>query len=399
MFRFHKSMYIITFLLMFCVNVVPLIAQTDQATDQQYLEAFHEKFSKIEKPVPLSAYATVERYDELYMDINFDSISNNQGGIAWGWSYRMMSLNEMYQSTKNIDYLKTNLKVTRALLANRDDKIEKKLWTGKAAPAWGSDKYAQRGRAIFAVHTGMILYPMLDCLKLAKKYPELQDIVKSDYPDMEKELLQSLNYHDKQYRWGPGKNEGYYIGMDQEDAMENKPLPGNRLSAMGRALLYAWKLTGEEEYHKKALAIGHYVKNRFINSDDGAYYWPYWLSIDPVEKFISKKDINGEDISHASLTMMLLVELADEKDLVNADDITKLEKTVTQGFARLNNGVLFGNITGNPKSNPSLAQIPARWLILTPLAPKVYQRISEFYLKYVEKPGPLDLAMLIRYKN
>jgi len=54
-------------------------------------------------------------------------------------------------------------------------------------------------------------------------------------------------------------------------------------------------------------------------------------------------------------------------------------RTVTHDFARLGGGVLFANVGGDPGGDPDLAQMPARWLRLTPFAPEVYERIARFY--------------------
>ncbi|MEW6234822.1 MAG: hypothetical protein AB1656_05495 [Candidatus Omnitrophota bacterium] len=377
------------------------LAQWSAEEDAAYIRRFEEKFAKAAVLPGLKEYASPQRYDELYMGESFrdalQQLSNDQGGIAWGWSYRMISLNEMFRVTQDVKYLQANLEAIRAILAARDDKLNKKLWTGKIAPAWGSDKYAECGRAIFAVHTGMILYPMFEFLALANKTPEYKKSLGEEYDSILAALQESLSYHDRQYQQGPGEGEAHYIGLDQENVMENKPLPGNRLSAMGRALWWAWKVDGKKEHRERAIAIGRYIKNRLTLAPDGAYYWPYWLPIEPVKESAPKEKIKGEDISHGSLTMSLPIILAGEGEVFTAADMEKLGKTVVQGFARLNSGVLFGDVTGNPKSDPSLAQLPARWLRLTPFAAETHQRISQFYLTYQPTPGPLDLALLLRY--
>ncbi|RJP23042.1 MAG: hypothetical protein C4527_20880 [Candidatus Omnitrophota bacterium] len=371
-------------------------AQWSQEEDAAYAKRFHERFPQVSQPLAMKDYATPARYDELFMGEKLESalqeLSNDTGSIAWGWSYRMMSLNEMFHATGDERYLQANVKAIQKILAARDDAKGIKLWTGKIAPAWGSDKYAERGRAIFAVHTGMITYPMFDCLLLAGK-----EKIGNEFDVILNMAQESLAFHDPQWRDGPGEGEGHYVGLDQENVMEGKPLPGNRLSAMGRALLFSWKVSGNRQYYERALALGRYIKNRLTLAADGAYYWPYWLPLEPVTQPEAKESINGEDISHGSLTMSLPILLASDKQVFSHEDMLRLGDTVTKGFARLDNGILFGDVTGNPKSNPALAQLPARWLLLTPFVQDVSPRISTFYLHYQPTPGPLDLALLLRY--
>ncbi len=374
-----------------------------KGADEQYIERFHEKFTQVTSTPKLEEYTAPHRYDDLYLGEKLNSalkeLSNDTGRIAWSWSYRMMSLNQMYRATNQPKYLRANFKAIRSILRARDDMKNIQLWNGTIAPAWGSDKYAERGRAIFAVHTGMITYPMFDFLLLIKDKPRAREKLGKGYTKILNLAQESLAFHDPQWRNGPEEGEGHYIGLNQEKAINGKPLPGNRLSAMGRALWFSWKVSGNEKHKARALAIGRYIKNRLTPAPDGAYYWPYWLPIKPVESTASKESINGEDVSHGSLTMALPILLASEGEVFTKQDMLRLGKTVTQRFARLDNGILFGNVTGNPKSNPSLVQIPARWLRLTPFVPEVYKRISEFYLKYQPAPGPLDLALLLKYKN
>ncbi len=389
----------VVFLLFFASTA---IAQWTAEEDAQYVQRFLEKFPEV-SPIPeWKEFASPQRYDELFMGKGFDSslqnVDNESGGMAWGLAYRMMSLNEMYRVTKDRKYLDANLKCIRAGLAARDDVRSKKLWTGEIAPIWGCSKYTPRGRAVFAVHTGMIVYPILDCLALVQGDGTFGVEMELELESMQRRAIESLEFHDRQWRAGSADGEGHYVGLNQEEILDDKPLPGNRLSAMGRALWSAWKLTGKELYRHKALAIGQYIKNRLIVAPDGAYYWGYWLAAEPVTESLPKEKVDGEDISHGSLTMDLPILLALEDQVFTAEEMKRLGKTITNGFTRLNNGVLFGDVTGNPKSNPALVQSPGRWLSVAPYAPEIVPRLREFYLKYHPKPDALDMALLLKHQ-
>ncbi len=388
------------FMTVCCVLQVQAQWRIEQDTD--YIERFHQEFQKNVPRPELDSYATVERYDSLYLgdklDASLQNLNNESGGMSWGLSYRMSSLNEMYRATGEQRYLDATLKCVRAALAARDDKRNLSLWTGEIAPIWGSGKYSPKGRAAYAVHTGMIVYPMLDFLLLAKNEQDYAKRLGTEYDTLLKEALECLAFHDRQWREGPEPGEGYYVGLNQEEVIEGKPLPGNRLSAMGRALWYAYKNTGNTQCRDRALAIGQYIKRRITAAPDGAYYWGYWLATEPVDRPQPKEAIGGEDISHGSLTMALPMILAEEGELFTDEDMHRLGLMVVNGFARLNNGVLFGDVTGSPKSNPKLVQLPGRWLRLSPFEPEVYRRLADFHLTYQSAPGALDLALLIRHK-
>lgn len=371
--------------------------------EDAYSKRFAENFTSV-SPVPtLDDYATVERYDELYLgqplEAALENLTNDRGRMSWGLSYRMSSLNEMARTTGARRYLEANLKCSLAALAARDDAKELKLWTDELAPVWGAGKYSKRGRAAYAVHTGMIVYPMLDFLLLAREDADFRSNYQAELESIQQSALESLAFHDRQWRDGPGEGEGHYRALNQEEGFDGKILPGNRLSAMGRALWCGYKLTGQAVYRDRALGIATYIKNRLTLAPDGAYYWPYQLPEEPVKEPAPKESVSGEDVSHGSLTMCLPILLAHEGLVFTDEDMQRLGKMVTNGFARQNNGILFASVNGNPGSNPTLVQIPARWLRLTPLAKDVYPRIAEFQLRYQPVPGPLALALLLRYKS
>lgn len=254
--------------------------------DAPYVERFLARFKKVEPAPPFKTYATPARYNAEWLGEPLKkalaNVSNDEGGIAWGLAARMMSLNEMYRCTGDVKYLAANLECIRAVMAVRDDQRGVRLWTGVIAPVWGSDKYAQRGRAVFGVHTGMITYPMLDFLLLAKGNEAFLATLGKEYDTILRSAQEALAYHDRQWRDGPNPGEGHYIMMDQEDGMDGKPKPGNRLSALGRALWASWKVSGNAAHRDRARAIGVYMKTRLTPSPDGAYYWGYWLPVDRV---------------------------------------------------------------------------------------------------------------------
>ena len=384
-----------------CAAGLPAWSQEGGDADADYVARFLERFPKAAPAPALDAYATAGRYDALFMGEKvkeaFASPNNDQGGLAWGLAYRMMSLNEMYRATGDAKYLEAHLDGIRAVLAATDDKRGKTLWTGVVARAWGCDKYAKRGRAVFAVHTGVIAHPILECLLLAKENAEVSSAFGGEYDAMLKATDEALAYHDRQWRDGPVDGEGHYVGLDQEEVCENKPLPGNRLSAMGRALWTAWKLTGNTTYRDRALAIGRYIKNRFTLAPDGAYYWPYWLPLDPVDHPVAERPASGEDTSHGGLTASFPMLLGVEGEVLDGEDMKRLAGTVLKGFGRRTDGVLYGDVTGNPASSPGYVSLPARWLMLADTAPEVRDRIVPFYLNHRPTPSPLDLALLLRY--
>ncbi|HWB53810.1 MAG TPA: right-handed parallel beta-helix repeat-containing protein, partial [Tepidisphaeraceae bacterium] len=383
-----------------CIAMVLALVSTATAakgpvTDQQYTSEFTQLFQKRSSPVALKDVASVQLYDSCYMGHSLDDFlaSNLQelgGDLAWSAAYRMISLNDMFRVTHDPKYLQANLRCTKAVLAVRDDHTGTKSLDGKALPAWSTARYTAH-RTVFLVHTAMIVYPMLDAIELAKTSSEVPAETKAQLEKLLPEILRSLHLFDLQWRDGPAPDEGYYVGHDQEPALDGKPLPVNRLSAMGRCLWTTWLITKDPQYRTKAIAVGWYIKHRLPVAEDGAYYWSYSLNEAPVSTKPFKLDrvnFTGEDTSHATLSVSFPIMLAQNHEVFNDQDMRRFAKTITDGWARLGNGVLFGDINGSPRSNPAFVVDPAGWLPLAAYDPAVKAHILPFYLDYKQRFYP-----------
>ena len=384
------------------VSTAADVASTAKA-DDEYVSKFLEKYPRADQPISLENYASPEKFDAAHLGASIDNalknVTNDSGGIAWGLTYQMHALNIMYRITGDVKYLEANLRMVRAVAAATDDKRDKKLFNGRVVKAWGCDLYAERGRALFAVHTGIITAQMLDFLLCARENKAFDTSLGAERTVLLQAALDALAEHDRQWRTGPEEGAGHYVGLDQENSLEGKPLPANRLSAMGWALWLSWKLTGNETHRGYALSIARYERNRFITSPDGAWYWPYQLAEQPVTTQQSREEINGEDLSHAGLTLSLPLLLVEEGQVFTRDDLNRLAKMALNGFARRDDGILFGTITGSPKSSPDLIGYAVNYLPIAQADPEVGRRIVNYYLNFRPKPAALDMVGLLLYKK
>ncbi len=389
------------------------------ATDAEYIAQFinyQSSFGQINDPVPtLDEYfaETIPRFDEQYVDniqVWVDQIADQQnilGEMGWTSSAVSTSLNDMYAVTGDLKYLRASLEITRISLQVRDDKIGRTTFWGESAPGWSTPRYALRW-VIHPVHTAMITWGMLESLWLAQANPVAMAELGDEFDSILAQAAESIDWHNRQWVEGPASDEGYYIYKDNEPDREGQRLPFNRQSTMGRSLWMLYKLGGNPEHRDKAIKLATFLKRRlhlFLTPDtnEGVWFWEYTLPNSPRNNPYPWSQLwrvgTGDDLSHGSLSMEFYVLMANDGQVFTHEDMQALARTVTYGFARLDNGILFGNVAGSPDlHDPSYVANTGYWLRLTPYNPEVYDRIAAFMLKYQQEPRGLDLAKLVRWK-
>lgn len=377
--------------LLFLGAIIMTTSAAAAISDAEYVEAFREAFGEpADPPDDLSLDALMADMDrfmeevESYVERVLEGDLNDAGGIGWGVADKAITLNAMYAATQDPKYLEVNRRILLGVADSTDGEKGIKLWSGETSPTWSSTKYApDRGRAVFAVHTGMVAYPMYEFAGFVRAGDELQAKWGGDASKLITSANAAIAYHDRQWREGPAADEGHYVFMDQEVAHEGKPLPGNRLAAMGRALWASWKATGNEAHRDKARKIARYMKHRLTPAPQGAYTWEYWLPEERVTEPAPMGSLTGEDLSHGGLTMSFLLLMGEAGEVITRKDLERLGRTVLQGFGRRSDGILFGRVNGLPVKRPErYARNPAAWLPLDAYVDGVAERILPYYARY-----------------
>jgi hypothetical protein len=363
--------------------------------DAAYVQRFKDHFTP-----SLEEYANEKTFDLLYLSqihIELGEIPREDYVLAWGLGPWLLGLNGMLELTGAERYYEANLRLINALREVRDDRIGRETWKGLSLPAWSSGKYAKRGRAVFAVHTGVLTRPIFEFLHIVDQHPELRADLGDQYDAILQDALEALAVHDEQWREGPGEHEGHYIGKDQEDHVDGRILPANRLSAMGCAHWFAWKVSGDEMHHERALRMGRYIRNRLALTPEGAYFWEFWLPEEPVEGLVERDAFRGEDVSHSGLTIALPKLLIEAGEVFEEEDMARFAKTVTHGFGRLGGGVIFGEINGLGRLRPAYAKGVSRYLFFAQADPEVRERVLPYYIHYRRLPGVMDTPLLMKW--
>ena len=359
-------------------------------------------------PAPCAAQGTSwhAQFDKVDAALNkgagYKNYNNASGTLAWGESYIMMSYAAMFRATKAPRYLVTLADHALAVLDQRDNKKGLKDWAGKSRPCWQASKYSANGKGYcWVVHSGILVYPMLDLVLLLNQYPAYKQL---KLPGGTKTLAQAaatvlaevkkvVATHDYQYKSGPKTGEGYYLGDPAASAtvpsVAGKALPLNQMNTMGRALVLLWKATGSATYKAKAVALATYFKNR-LTLKGSSYVWTYWGS--------SWSQGGGEDISHAAINADFAWVCHSHGLVFSNSDMQRLARTLVDNV-HLSTDQAADRVDGSGTGNTYRWAV-GRWLNLSPFDPGVWPVAANIFRGLSTTSSGqnfLGLANLCRY--
>lgn len=244
-------------------------------------------------------------------------VTQQGGEIAWGESYQLDALAEMFAATRDPKYAELIVKLSDWMAKSRDDRQSlRDEFRDRVVAAWGSTNYSKGKRYVWAVHTGMIVAPMARFAAVVRSDPMLKARWDQEAERLLKIAGEAVAAHDADYREGPGADEGYLYSL-----FLKKNLPLNMQNALARAWLAIDDATGTPKYRERATRLAQFLKNRLRPMDDGAYVWAYWPPLEgPAESY--------EDISHAAINVDFMVRCYEHNLVFRSEDLARLEKTL-----------------------------------------------------------------------
>lgn len=131
---------------------------------------------------------------------------------------------------------------------------------------------------VFALHTGLITYPVAGFVRLVREQPQLA--ADSRYARKATEYLAAveaaLAVHDAQWSENE-RGEGCYVwergAPNRYDGVE---MPLNQFLAPGRTHLQLAAITGDRGHAERATKLARSFVNQLRTRDDGPYVWSYW---------------------------------------------------------------------------------------------------------------------------
>lgn len=311
----------------------------------------------------------VKRFDEIIFPVVDKAIRQpptEQGGeIAWGESYQLAALVEMFDATRDPKYAPLVVKLSDWIAKSRDDRQNlRDEFRDKVVQAWSSTNYSQGKRYAWAVHTGMITAPMARFAAVVRSDPKLKDQWNDDAARLLKLAEEAVTVHDDDFREGPAANEGYLYGR-----FLKKHLPLNMQNALARAWLAIDDATGQAKYLERTTRLAQFLKNRLRPMDDGSYVWAYWPPLDGAGD-------SFEDISHATINADFMVLCYEHGIVFTRADLARLEKTLFKHVLLADDRV-SDTVGGGGKFNKYPSAV-VKWGRLGRHFPEVRERLIQF---------------------
>ncbi|WP_298330645.1 hypothetical protein [Haloactinopolyspora sp.] len=260
---------------------------------------------------------------------------------------------------------------------------------------------------IFAVHTGMITYPMASFVRIVRASPTLR--ANPRYRAKAEEYLTAVRaavaVHDREWREND-LGEGYYVWLkgspQQWDGCEQ---PINQTLGLGQTIAELAIATGDQTYRHRAEAMARMFSGQLTADAGGAYLWHYWPTFGHLYRGYEKTgspetDVSAynpnmlsratqyEDISHAAISVDFAV-LAFRGHLgFTGQHMARLARTFTQNVATTSEGAATAwtrvDGTGGPSAN--YAHQAPRWAPIAWWDSEVHRHALAIYDHYLPTP-------------
>jgi hypothetical protein len=311
--------------------------------------------------------SNLARYEQELASVNegrWFSQDNNETGtlLGWGESYVMTSLVQLFEKTGDVRYLDHLAEHADSVLAQRDSARHVKDYRGLELPCWRSVAYTAKPYC-FAVHTGMIAYPLVELAVNVKRSPSLGTHVTYDGKTLADKAaiyiqagIDAAKVHDDEWR-NNGADKGHYVFRPDATfyAQAGKVQPYNQMNGLGLVHVALAEATGDATHRDRARRLANtFLSGMKLDAATDSYTWNYWSVGTP----------KVEDVSHAALNLFFAWRAA-ESDIVFGDrHLDRLTRTVTRRIyvdTKTTNDQVGPGATNNPSMRPQVG----RWGVLS----------------------------------
>lgn len=315
-----------------------------------------------------------EAYDNVADGGWYMGQDNTTATLAWGESYVMSALAAMFRATGHPMYLERLAAHVDAVLQQRDDALGATDYRGVSGACWRNTSYQAGGEPYcYAVHTGMLVYPMLEFVAALEAEPRWQTRVAPDGETLGDKAArylvaaqESVAFHE--FEWNAA---GYYVFAPDATflAYAGQDQPLNQSNALGRVHVLLAELAPGGGDDAKALALASRMQSMITVGGDGAYLWNYWGG-----PFAG----NGEDVSHAAINADFVALCAAHGIVFDEADVAGLATTFMERVY-VDDGTFSDWVGGGSTNDPGYRPQVGRWLQLSRARAGVYTAVRDLY--------------------
>ncbi|MEQ4203918.1 hypothetical protein [Actinopolymorpha sp. B9G3] len=259
---------------------------------------------------------------------------------------------------------------------------------------------------IFAVHTGMITFPISGFVRLVRHSPRLREIPR--YREKAEEYLHAVReavaVHDPEWRETEAGEGNLIWRKGSAQQWDGSEQPINQTLGWGQTVAELAVITGEEEYRHRTRAMAKMLRGQLAVDAGDAYTWHYWPTFGNIyngypktgspETDVSLYNPNLatparqiEDVSHAAITVEFAAAAFRAHLGMDGRDLARLARTYTQNVA--GGASAHVRVDGTGALNPTYALQTPRWMPLAPWDEQVFHHSLAVYENYQPTPESL----------
>ncbi|TDC01969.1 hypothetical protein E1267_30545 [Nonomuraea longispora] len=269
---------------------------------------------------------------------------------------------------------------------------------------------------IFAVHTGMITYPIASFARIVLGTPKLR--ADARYRAKAQEYLEAAKaaaaVHDREWRQS---DDGGHLSWVKGTplAYDGTEMPTNQFLALGLTYAEIAAATGDPAYADRVKRMARTFARELRANDKDAYHWPYWPSFGATYRGFSRDDDlseftpsgNGaqqiEDLSHGAIDAEFAALAFRHKLGFNGADMARFARSYSRNMATTDpEGVpttfLRVDGTGGLASSGQYLQAP-RWMAVAQWDQKVFEHAKSIYEARALEPGQGSHLAGVAYLN
>lgn len=217
----------------------------------------------------------------------------------------------MYKMTGDTSYLFDFEQRFKSIISQRDDKtgirdvIRKRVTLG-----WSSNKYSKGKNHAWIVHSGMVLYPVVEFMALIENRPKLEREFSGFVNDYYEEVVRMTM--DFEEDWNPK------VGFYNYRYKPGQILPYNQALALGRVFVILQTLARQRGdsravvFKKRAVQMAQYFQNN-LRKVGHRFEWNYGIN-----------EPRPEDSSHAGIDVDFVVLAAKYRIVFTQNDVVRM---------------------------------------------------------------------------